>query len=166
MQFYVQSSSDCDHSYIVIMNIFTIQNKVVHWISYKHLNLTLMKLSCRKVSMITTSSSMHGLFMYLPFLAKTCASGMQLTMNSDGKILCTSQMFTFFNLPVGSEASSCLVPINLMILKLGMYFASQIDYLSKFLIIIKSPILYYGMSLYLSVFCLECASFILRAANM
>ena len=47
-----------------------------------------------------------------------------------------------------------------------MYFASQLDFFSKFLIIIKSPILYCSMSSYVYLFCLECASFILRAANM
>ena len=100
----------------------------------------------------------------LAFLTKTCSSGMQLTMNSDGNTLCTSQMFTFLSLPVGSETSSCLVTINLMTLNFDMYFASQSDFSSKFLIIIKSPILYCGMSLYLSLFCLEHASFVLSAA--
>ena len=35
-----------------------------------------------------------------------------------------------------------------------------------FLIIIKSPILYYGLPLYLSLFSLECASSVLSAVNM
>ena len=105
--------------------------------------------------MTTTSFSMQGLFIYLPFLAETYSSGMHLTMNSDGNTLCTSQMFTFLYLPVGSETSSCCMPINLMILKFGMYFVSQFDFLSKFLIIIKSPILYCGTLPYLSLFCLE-----------
>ena len=82
--------------------------------------------------MTTISLSMWGSFMYLPFLAKTCSSGMLLTMNSDSKILCTSQIFPFLSLPVRSETSSCLVPINLMTLKLGMYFASLFDFVSKF----------------------------------
>ena len=69
--------------------------------------------------------------MYLPFLAKTCSSGMQLTMNSDGNTLCTSQMFTSLSLPVRSETSSCFVPINLMILKFGMYFAFPIQFFIK-----------------------------------
>ena len=99
----------------------------------------------------------------LAFPGKACLSGMLLTMNSDGKILCTSQMFAFLLLPVGSETSSCLVSISLMILKFSMYFASLFAFLSKFLIINKSPILYCGM---LSLFCLEHASFVLCAANM
>ena len=44
--------------------------------------------------------------------------------------------------------------------------ASQFDFLSKFLIIIRSPVLFCGTSSYLSLFCLECASFVLSAANM
>ena len=76
-----------------------------------------------------------------------------------------AQMFTFLSLPLGSETSSCLVPINLMILKFVMYLASQFNFLLKFLIIIKSPILHCGMSWYLSLFCLEHVSFVLRAAN-
>ena len=125
-----------------------------------------VKLSCRKVSMTITSLSMHRSFMYLPFLVKTCSSEMQLTVNSDGNTLCTSQMSTFLSLPVGSENSHCLVPINLMILKYCMYFASKFDFLLKFLIIIKSFILYCGVSSYLSLFCLELASFVLSAANI
>ena len=124
----------------------------------------LVKLCCRKVSMTATSLSMCWPFMYLPFLAKICSSAMQSTMNSHGKILCTSQMFTCLGLPVGLEISSCLVPINFTILKLSMYFAYQ--FLLKSLIIIKSPILYCGMSLYVSIFCLECASFVLTAAHI
>ena len=60
-------------------------------------------------------------------LAKTCSSEMQLTVNSDGNTLCTSHMFTFLSLPVWSETSSCFVPINHMILKFGMNFASLFD---------------------------------------
>ena len=105
--------------------------------------------------MTITSLSMLGSFMYLSFLVKTCSSGMQLSMNSDHRMLCTLQMFTFLSLPVGSETSSCLVPINLMTLKFGMYFVSQFDLLLKFLIIIKSLILYCCMSSYLSLICLE-----------
>ena len=107
-----------------------------------------VKLSCRKASITVTSLRIHGSFMYLPFPEKTFTSGMELTINSDGKILCTSQMFTFHSLPVRSETSSCLVPINLMILKFGMYFASQFDIFSKFLITIKPLLLYCGMPLY------------------
>ena len=91
---------------------------------------------------------------------------MQLTMNSEGNTLYTLQMFTFLSLPFGLETSNCLVPINLMILKFGMYFAPQFDFLSKLLSIIKSPILYHGMSSYFSLFCLEHASFVLSATNM
>ena len=54
-----------------------------------------VKSFCRKVSMTVTSLSICGSFMYLPFLVKTCSSGMQLTMNSNGNTLCTSQMCTF-----------------------------------------------------------------------
>ena len=64
--------------------------------------------------------------MYLPFLVKMCSSEVQLAMNSDGKILCTLNMFTFLSLPLGSETSSCLVPINLTILKLGMLLYNAI----------------------------------------
>ena len=110
--------------------------------------------------MTITSLNISGSFMYLPFLAKTCSSQMLLTMNFDGKILCTLQMFTFLSLSVRSETSICLVPIYLMILRFGMYFASQLDFLSEFLIIIMSSILYCGMS-YLSLFCLEHASFVI-----
>ena len=100
-------------------------------------------------------------FMYLPFLANTCSSRMQLTMNSDGNILCTSQMFTFLSLPVRSEMSSCFVPINLMTLKFDMYFTSQFNFSLKFLIIFKCPILYCSMSSYFillrtCLFCIKC----------
>ena len=117
-----------------------------------------MKFFYWKASMAITSLSMHGSFIYLPFLVKTCSSGMQPTMNSDGKTLCISQMFTFLSFPVKSEMTSCLVPITLMNLKFDLYLASHFDFLSKFLIVIKSLILYCGMSFYLSVLCLECAS--------
>ena len=102
-------------------------------ISYWCLNLMLVILSCRKASMTVTSLSIHGhgSFMYLPFLVKICSSGMQLTMNSGGKILCTSQMSTFLSPPVRSETSSCLVPINVMILKFGMCFESQFNFVSN-----------------------------------
>ena len=71
------------------------------------------------MSMTATPLSMCGSCMYLLSLAKICSSGLQLTMNLDGKILCTSQMFTFLSLPVGPETSNCLVPIHFAILKLG-----------------------------------------------
>ena len=109
---------------------------------------------------------MCGSFVHLSFLAKTCSSGIQLTMNSDDNTLCTSQMFSFQSLPVWSETSSCLASIILMTPKFDMYFASQFNSLSKFVIIIKSPVLYCGASLYLSLFCLEHVSFVLCAANM
>ena len=41
---------------------------------------------------------------------------------------------------------SCLEPIKYTTLKMGAYFASQLDFLSKFLIITKSFILWLGMS--------------------
>ena len=82
--------------------------------------------------MTITSLSIHGSFMYLPFLVKICSSWMQLTMNSDGMTLCTSQTFTFLSLPVGLETFSCLVPINLMILKFGMHFVSNFIFFFKF----------------------------------
>ena len=96
-----------------------------------------VKLSCGNVSMTITSLSICGSLMYLPFLVKTCSSGMQLTMKANGNTLCTLQMFTFLSLPVGSETSSCLELTNLMTLKFGVYFASQFNFLLKFLIIIK-----------------------------
>ena len=72
----------------------------------------------------------------------------------------------FLSLPVWSETSSCLVPINLMILKFGMYFTSQLIFFIEIISSMKSPILYCSMLLYLSLFCLEHASFVLRAADM
>ena len=125
MQFYVPLICNFDYSYIDIMYIFTICTMWCVKISYCVWVKRLVKLSCRKVSMTITSLSMHGSFIYQPFLAKICSSWMQLTMNSDAKILSASQMFTSLSLPVGSETSSCLVPINLTILILGMCFASQ-----------------------------------------
>ena len=62
-------------------------------------------------------------------------------MWSDGTILCASQTFTFLILPMGFETSSCLEPIKHTTLKLGTNFASQVDFLLKFLIMTKSPIL-------------------------
>ena len=82
--------------------------------------------------MTVTSLCLLGSFMYLPFLAENCSSGMQLTMNSDSKILCNSQMFTFLGLSIGPEISSSLVPINLMILKFGMYFVSKFHFYQSF----------------------------------
>ena len=104
--------------------------------------------------------------MYSPFLAKTCSSGMQLTMSFNGKILCISQMFIFLSLPVWSETSSCLVPINLMILKLGMYFLSQFNFYQNFKSLLS--LLFYTVVCHhiCLLFCLEDASFVLRAANM
>ena len=43
---------------------------------------------------------------------------------------------------------------------------SQIDFLSKFLIMIKSPIYYLGKSSCLSHFCLEHASLVLSVSSM
>ena len=141
--------------YIHIYNIITMYMVVC-------LRLMFVKVSCRNMSMTITSLSICGLFMHLPFLEKTCSSGMQLTMHSDSNTLWTSQMFIFLSLPVQCETSSYLVPISLMTLKIGMYFASQFDFLSKCLIIINSPILYCGKSSYLSnllrtcLFCIRC----------
>ena len=70
---------------------------------------------------------------------------------------------TFLSLPVRSETSSCLGPIKLIILKLGIYFASQFNYLLKFLIMTKPPILYCGMSSYFS---LSWAFLVFRAASI
>ena len=75
-------------------------------------------------------------------------------------------MFTFLSLPFGSGTSGCPIPINLTFVKLSMCIASQFYSLLKVLIIIKSPILYSGVSSYLSIFCLEHASFVLRAGNI
>ena len=72
----------------------------------------------------------------------------------------------FLSLPVRSQTSNCLVPISFTTLKFGTYFAFQIDFLSQFFIIIKSPILNLGMFLCLSCFCLECASLALRAVSI
>ena len=116
--------------------------------------------------MTDTSFSIHELFMYLPFLANTFSSAIQLIMKSAGKILCMSDTFTFLSLPVGSETSNCLVPLSLSILKFGTYLASHFDLLSKFLIITRSLILNLGTSSCLSCFFLECASLVLRAASM
>ena len=116
--------------------------------------------------MANTSFSIHGSFMYLPFLAKICLSRIHLTIKSAGKILWMSKMFTFLSLPVSWETSNCLVPISLTTLKFGTCFASQVDFLSKCLIIIKSPILNLGTSLCLLCSCLEHASFVLRVVKM
>ena len=104
--------------------------------------------------------------MYLPFLANTCSSEIQLTMKSAGKILWTSDMFTFLSPPVGSETSNCFVPISFTILKFGAYFASYVDFFVKVFIITKSAILKLGTSLCFSHFSLEHASFVLRAVSM
>ena len=120
------------------------------------------KLSCKNVSMINTSFRIQGLFIYLPFLPKTCSSGIALTIKSDSKILCMSQIFTFQGLQVRLETFSCLGLIDLIILKFGMYSASQFDFFLKFLIMTKSPILYCGTSLCFSLFCLERASLVVR----
>ena len=75
-------------------------------------------------------------------------------------------MFTFCSLPIGSKTSNCLVPIGFTTQKLGTYFASQFDFLSKFLIKIKSPILNCGMLSCLSCFCLEHTFLVLSATSM
>ena len=128
--------------------------------------LTFGKISCKNASLITTSFGIGGSFIYLPFLSKTCSSGIELTIKSDGKSLCTSQIFTFQSLPVGLETSSCVGPISLIILKFGMYFASQFDFLSEFLIMTKSSILYCGTSSYFSLSYLEWASLVFRDASI
>ena len=133
-------------------NIASWHIKWVYWC----LILTFMKLSHKNASMTVTTFRMHGSFMYLPSLAKTCSSGMQLTLNSDGKILCTSQMFTFLSLPVRLEISSCPASINCTILKLGMYLVSQFDFYS-----------WLNLQSYTVVcHCIEHAYFVLRAANI
>ena len=114
---------------------------------------TLGKFFCKNASMIATSFRIHGSFIYLPFPPKTCSSGIELAIKSDGKILCTYQIFSFLSLLVRSETSSCLEPINFKIMKLGIYLVTQFYFLSKFLIMTKSPILYCGMSSYFSLFC-------------
>ena len=97
-------------------------------------------------------------FIYLPFMANTCSSGIQLSMKSAGKILCMSDTFTLLSLPVRSDTSNCLMTISLTILKFGTYLVSHVNFLSKFVIIIKSPTLYWGTLLCLPHFCLEHSS--------
>ena len=82
--------------------------------------------------MTITSLRMWGSFMYLPFLQKTCSSGMQLTMKSDGKFYAHHACLPFSVVPVESETSSCLVPITLIILKLDMYLLSQFYFYQNF----------------------------------
>ena len=113
------------------------------------------KLSCKNTSITNTPFRICGLFIYYPFLPKTYSSGIECIIKSNGKILCMSLIFTFQSLPVRLETSSSLGPIHLIILKFGMSFASQFNFFSKSLIMTKSPILYCGMSSYLSLFCLE-----------
>ena len=64
-------------------------------------------------------------------------------MWSYGTIPCASQTFTIVILLKGLETSSCLEPIKRSTLKLGMFFASQVDFMSKDLIMTKSLILYW-----------------------
>ena len=111
------------HEFIYKFLCTIIKGEVHFWI-YVCLIQTFGKFSCKNESLIATSFRIHGSFIYLPFLQKTCSSGIELTIKSDCKMLCTSQTFTFQSLPVGSETSSCLGPISLIILRFGMYFAS------------------------------------------
>ena len=62
-------------------------------------------------------------------------------MWSAGIVLCTSQMFTFLVLPMGVDVSNCIEPIKHTTLKLGVYFAFHVDFLSKILIMTKSAVL-------------------------
>ena len=128
--------------------------------------ITFGKFSCKNTSITDTSFRIHRLHIYFPILPKTCSFGIELIIKSDGKILCTSLILTFLSLPVGLETSSYLGPISLIILKFGVYLASQFDFLPKFSIMTKSPILYCGMLSYLSLFCLEQDSLVFRAANI
>ena len=135
----------------VYSNVF-VQYLNCTWKEYWCLSLTFWKHSHRKVSMTNTCFSVCGSFMYLLFLAKICLSGTQLTMNSASKILWTSEIFTFHSLPIVLETSNGLVPISLTTLKLGTYFASQFDFLPNLLIILKSPIINWGMLSYMPYF--------------
>ena len=128
--------------------------------------LTFGKFSCRNMSITDTSFRIHGSLVYFLSLAKTCSSGIGLIIKFDGRILCTSPIFNFQSLPVGSETSSCLRFISRIIIKFGMYLVSQFGFLLKILIITKSAILFCGMSSYLSLFCLEWASLVFRAASI
>ena len=58
---------------------------------------------------------------------------------------------TFLSLPVGLETLSSLELINHTILKLGMYFASQLDFLSKYLIMTVIIFLFTLLLLYLKL---------------
>ena len=106
---------------------------------------------CKNTSITDTSFRIHGLFIYFPFLPKTWSSGIQLIIRSDGKILSTllisDIVFSNFTNWIGDFELS-----GLIILKFGIYFTSKFNFLSKFLIITISPILYYGTSSYLLYF--------------
>ena len=106
--------------------------------------------SCRNISITDTSFRIHESLIYIVFLMKTGSSGIELIIKSDGRILCMSLIFTFQSLPVGPDTSNYLRLISLIILKFSIYLASQFKFLSKFLIMTKSTILYCGKSSYLS----------------
>ena len=103
-----------------------------YWSDYWCLNLMSGKYSCRKASMADTFFSVHGSFMYLPFLAKICLSRRQFTMKSAGMILWASVMFTFHSLPVRSETFNYLVPFSFTTLKFGTYSNSELRYIIMF----------------------------------
>ena len=103
--------------------------------------LTSLNSSCKNVSMITTSFIILDSPTYFPFQPKTCSSAIELITWYNDIILCVSQTFTFLVLPMGSKVSSCLDPIKYTSLKLHMHFTSQVHFLSKFLIMTKSPVL-------------------------
>ena len=85
------------------------------------------KQSCPNASMTDISFIKCRSFMYLPFLANTCLSGIQLTVKSAGTILWMSEKFTFLNLPVGSATSN----FNFTTLKFDTYFMSHVDVFIK-----------------------------------
>ena len=120
--------------------------------------------SCKNASIIATSFRIWGSVIYLSFLPKTCSSGIEL-IKSHSKILCTSQIFTFLSLPGRSETSSYLGPINL-ISEICYVLCIPTEFLSKFLIMTKCPFLYCGTSSHFSLFCLDWASLVFRAASI
>ena len=60
----------------------------------------------------------------------------------------------------------CLMSISFIIPKLATYIASQFELLSKFLLMLKFPILNLGTSLCLSHFCLECGCLVFSTTGM
>ena len=72
----------------------------------------LWKILCTNTFIVATLFCILGSFVYLPLLLKSCLSGIEPGIWSNGTILCTSHTLTFLILPVGSHTSSCLEPIQ------------------------------------------------------